>query len=148
MLKVSTSQHARQSPHSFPCVGAGQVCEPVALAPDTVSPRFRAKPSGARLSKDIALNLMLRLSGRVFSSRYSPTVRISRVGNQCLQFGVNVATFAIISRCHTPCKSPASCQRKYSILRVLIRYTIAGVHSGLRRLWNLRSNASLTCRNR
>ena len=133
---MSLFQQALQSLHSLFCVGAGQTLEErpnqglsELMTVDTLGQLSIGSWSTMGTEKRIH-----KLSGH--SGRKAFT-HDSRVGIQCLVFGVNFATAKILSRCSSSWTSPESCHLNSFDFFELIRSAIAPTHNGDRMAFSL-----------
>ena len=120
---MSLSQQLRQSRHSFPCPGAGQ------LAPSVTTVLVSGQDLGALPSTIVADNLIVRLAGTSSgpSLERSPD---SRVGIQCATSGVSLQTSNILRKCSRDWRSPESCQRNQRDARAFMSAAIVSTHRG------------------
>ena len=123
MFFILGSQHCLQLPHSLFWSGAGQVLSSGFV--DTVDVWGQLAIAGWSIIWPE--NLITRFAG---ASGRKCFTQASRVGIQCLVFGVNFATAKILSRCSSSCTSPESCHLNSFDFFELINKAIAPTHSG------------------
>ena len=137
MFAVSLSQHARQSLHSLPWSGAAQVLSSGFVETVDVHGQCLTGPWFIICE----LILIIKFGGTV-SGSMSVKNLTSRVGIQCLVWGVRLHTSKIFFKCSGLWMSPESCHLKN--LCGLINVIIASTHHGPVIACSLRCRASCT----
>ena len=140
MFAVSLSQHARQSLHSLPWSGAAQVLSSGFV--DTVDVH------GQNLTGPwfiiCELILIIKFDG-ITAGSMSVKNLTSRVGSQCLGWGVRWHTSKIFFKCSGLWMSPESCHLNH--FSPVISVTMASTQRGSFSACSLRCSASWTLRN-